>query len=41
MKIFTHEETEPSTRTLNFIREFAHTYRVIELGGHPVSYCLN
>ena len=41
MKIFTHEETEPSTKTLNFIREFARTYRVIEMGCRHTSYCLN
>ena len=41
MKIFTHEETEPSTHTLNFIREFARTYRVIEFNGHSGVYCLN
>ena len=41
MKIFTHEETEPSPRTLNFIREFAHTYRVIDLSGRHGVYCLN
>ena len=41
MNIFTHEETEPSTRTLNFIKEFARTYRVMGIGGHHTSYCLN
>lgn len=41
MKIFTHEETEPSLHTLNFIREFARTYRVVEVNGNFVGYCLN
>ena len=27
MNIFTHEETTPSARVLQFIRQFAHTYR--------------
>ena len=33
MKIFTQEELQPSQRTLNFIREFAHTFRVIDMNG--------
>ena len=41
MKIFTLEETEPSPRTLNFIREFARTCRVIEMNGESCIYCLN
>jgi hypothetical protein len=41
MKIFTHEEVEPSPHTLNFIREFARTYRVMEMNGHYGVYCLN
>jgi hypothetical protein len=41
MKIFTLEETDPSPRTLSFIREFARTCRVIEMNGHTGIYCLN
>jgi len=41
MKIFTHEEFEPSPSTLNFIREFAHSYRVAEINGRNEVYCLN
>ena len=41
MKIFTHEESEPSQRTLKFIRELAHTYRAFELNGRHEVYCLN
>ena len=41
MKIFTHEEYEPSPRTLNFIREFARTCRVMEISGKNTVYCLN
>ena len=41
MKIFTLEETDPSPRTLKFIREFARTCRVIEMNGESCIYCLN
>ncbi len=41
MKIFTQEELQPSQRTLNFIREFAHTFRVIDMNGQSGVYCLN
>jgi hypothetical protein len=41
MKIFTQEEFQPSARTLNFIREFAYTYRVIDMNGQSGVYCLN
>lgn len=41
MKIFTHEEFEPSPKTLKFILEFAHTYRTMEYNGHRIAYCLN
>jgi hypothetical protein len=29
MKFFTQEETTPSKKTLNFIRQLAYTYRVV------------
>ena len=41
MKIFTHEESEPSQSTINFIREFAYTYRALEFNGKTHAYCLN
>ena len=41
MKIFTHEEFEPSPKTLKFILELAHTYRTMEYNGHRMAYCLN
>ncbi len=28
MQIFTYEEMNPSEKTLNFIKQFAYTYRV-------------
>jgi len=37
MNIFTHEETTPSERVLELIRQVAYTYRVYN--GQP--YCLN
>ena len=41
MKIFTQDEFQPSQRTLNFIREFAYTYRVADINGQSCAYCLN
>ncbi len=41
MKIFTHEEFEPSQKTLKFILEFAHSYRVANINGRNEVYCLN
>lgn len=29
--IFTHEEMNPSEKTLNFIRQFAYTYRTLKV----------
>ncbi len=37
MQIFTQKETTPSERTLNFIKQFAYTYRV----ANNQTYCLN
>ena len=41
MKIFTREESEPSPHTLKFLREFARSYRVIEINGRTGVYCIN
>ncbi len=37
MPIFTPEETTPSERVLNLIRQLAYTYRVV----NGQAYCLN
>ncbi len=37
MQIFTPQETSPSEKTLNFIKQFAYTYRV----ANNQVYCLN
>ena len=37
MQIFTHEETTPSERVLQLIRQIAYTYRVC----NGQAYCLN
>ena len=37
MQIFTREETTPSERVINFIKELAYTYRV----ANNQTYCLN
>jgi hypothetical protein len=37
MQIFTHEEMTPSEKTINFIKQFAYTYRVLK----GQAYCLN
>lgn len=37
MHIFTREEMTPSEKTLNFIKQFARTYRVAK----TQAYCLN
>ena len=37
MQIFTREETTPSEKVLNLIRQFAYTYRV----ANGQAYCLN
>ena len=41
MKIFTQDEIQPSPHTINFIRELAYTYRVIDMNGQMGVYCLN
>ena len=41
MTYFTSEELNPSEQTLNIIRQFAHTYRVLKMGGRNANYCLN
>lgn len=41
MQYFTPEELNPSERTLNIIRQIAHTYRVVKDNGNTLSYCLN
>jgi hypothetical protein len=40
MQYFTSEEN-PSEKTLNIIRQIAHTYRVVKSNGNTYSYCLN
>lgn len=37
MQIFTHEEMTPSEKTLNFIKQLAYTYRVV----NNQAFCLN
>ncbi len=37
MKLFTLEETTPSEKTIRFIKELAHTYRVV----NNQALCLN
>ena len=37
MKIFTHEEMNPSERVVRLIRQIAYTYRV----SNRQAYCLN
>lgn len=37
----THEDTNPSDKTLNFIRQIAYTYRTVRINGKIESYCLN
>lgn len=37
MKLFTREETTPSEKTLQFIKQLAYTYRV----ANNRAYCLN
>jgi hypothetical protein len=41
MKYFTHEELSPSETTLNIIRQIAYTYRTVNGGSQPASYCMN
>jgi hypothetical protein len=41
MTYFTSEESRPSEKTLNLIRQIAYTYRVMKLNGHNEVYCLN
>ena len=41
MKYFTQKKKKPSSKTLNFIRQIAYTYRVINFNGKNEVYCLN
>jgi hypothetical protein len=41
MNFFIPEEASPSEQTLNLIRQIAHNYRVLQMNGSTVSYCLN
>ncbi len=41
MGYFTQEESKPSLKTLNLIRQIAYTYRAIKLNGRTEVYCLN
>lgn len=38
--IFTQEEIQPSKKTLDFIRQFAYTYRAININGRVIRYSL-
>lgn len=35
------QNTLPSERTLSFLREFAHSFRVIKTNNHNIGYCVN
>lgn len=35
------QNTLPSERTLSFIREFAHSFRVIKTNNQNIGYCVN
>ena len=41
MKYFTPNELNPSEKTLNIIRQIAHTYRAIRMENITKTYCLN
>ena len=41
MMHFTLEEWSPSEKTLNLIRQIAHTYRAYRMDGQVQMYCLN
>jgi len=41
MQHFTLEESNPSKKTLNIIRQIAYTYRIMKMGGRNEVYCLN
>jgi len=42
MMYFTQEEELcPSEKTLDFIRQFAYTYRSVNINGRQEAYCLN
>ena len=42
MQYFTHEDLNPSERTLSLIRQIAYTYRVAKTAGAKGNvYCLN
>lgn len=41
MKYFTPEDSNPSEKTLNIIRQIAHSYRVITIDGKKKVFCLN
>mgnify|MGYP006872977651 CR=1 FL=1 len=37
----THEELQPTQKTLNLIRQIAYTYRSFQFCGEESFYCLN
>lgn len=41
MKYFTPEEMKPSEKTLDLIREFAHSYQVMKMNARNGKLCLN
>ncbi len=38
---FTSEESRPSEKTINFIKQIAYTYRAIKMNGRYEAFCLN
>ena len=41
MRDFTHDDLNPSEKTLRLIRQIAYTYRLLRLGGENRVFCLN
>ena len=41
MTYFTHEDLNPSEKTLRLIRQIAYTYRLFRIGGENHVFCLN
>jgi len=41
MTHFTQKELGPSKRTIDFIKQFAYTYRTVKINGRTEALCLN
>lgn len=41
MTYFTHDELNPSEKTLKLIRQIAYTYRLLNIRGEKHAFCLN